>query len=70
MLGKDVCEVRGLGLMLGLELDSKCDDVVDAAFENGLLFNCTAERVLRFVPPLIVGKEHIDMALEFLRSNP
>ncbi|WP_448588450.1 acetylornithine/succinylornithine family transaminase [Thermocrinis sp.] len=59
-------KVRGRGLMLGLELNKNCQDVVLKALEKGLLINCTAERVLRFVPPLIVQREHVDKAVEIL----
>jgi acetylornithine aminotransferase len=53
-------EVRGLGLILGVELDRPGGSVVDACREKGLLINCAHENVLRFLPPLIVGKEEID----------
>ncbi|MHC1570721.1 MAG: acetylornithine/succinylornithine family transaminase [Methermicoccaceae archaeon] len=70
VLGHRVVEARGLGLMLALELDGGCADVVDAALEHGLVFNCTAQRVLRFVPPLVIEREHIDRAINFLEENP
>lgn len=70
VLGCKVVEARGMGLMLALEMDGQCANVVDAALANGLLFNCTAGRVLRFVPPLVIEKEHIDRAINFLRENP
>src|SRR5262249_35708737 len=47
-------QVRGLGLMQGLVLDRPGGDVVSRCLEGGLLINCTAERVLRLTPPLIV----------------
>ncbi|MCS4542197.1 MAG: acetylornithine transaminase [Euryarchaeota archaeon] len=59
-------EVRGLGLLLGMELAYKGDKIVDLARENGLLINCTADTTLRFVPPFIVQKEHIDKAISIL----
>jgi acetylornithine aminotransferase len=58
--------VRGLGLMLGAELDRPGQAVVAACLERGLLVNCTAERVLRFLPPLVVGREEIDEGLAIL----
>lgn len=61
-----VKEVRGLGLILGMELDRDCAPVVDACLEKGFLINCTQEKVLRFLPPLIVGKEEIDLLIENL----
>ncbi len=59
-------EVRGLGLILGVELDRPGGSVVDACLEQGLLINCAHENVLRFLPPLIVGKEEIDSLVETL----
>lgn len=57
-----IVDVRGLGLMLGVELNEKkiAEQAVNKMREKGFLINCTAEKVLRFVPPLIVKKEHID----------
>lgn len=56
-------EVRGIGLMLGMELDVNCADLVNQAREKGLLINCTADKVLRFVPPLVIDKRQIDDAI-------
>ncbi len=63
-----VQDVRGLGLMLGMELASKeiADAAVVKAKERGFLINCTADKVLRFVPPLIVERKHIDELIEAL----
>ncbi|MCD6304797.1 MAG: acetylornithine transaminase [Deltaproteobacteria bacterium] len=55
-----VKEVRGLGLILGMELDRPCAPVVTACLEQGFLVNCAQEKVLRFVPPLIVQDAEID----------
>ncbi|ADC88911.1 acetylornithine and succinylornithine aminotransferase [Thermocrinis albus DSM 14484] len=60
-------EVRGMGLMLALELESNCKEVVLKALEKGLVINCTAKKVLRFVPPLILQKRHVDIAVRILR---
>ncbi len=59
-------EVRGLGLILGMELDIPGGPVVEACREKGFLINCTQEKVLRFIPPLIVSREEIDRLLEEL----
>lgn len=59
-------EVRGRGLILGLQLDIEGAPLVTAALKKGLLINCTAGKVLRFVPPLIVNKGEIDHAIEIL----
>ncbi len=53
-------EVRGLGLILGVEMDRPGAPVVDACTKKGFLINCIQDRVLRFIPPLIVGREEID----------
>jgi len=70
VLGCDVVDARGSGLMLALELDKGCAHIVDAALKHGLIFNCTAQHVLRFVPSLVIEKEHIDRAINFLEDNP
>jgi len=63
-----VQDVRGLGLMLAMELSTKqiADAAVAKARERGFLINCTADKVLRFVPPLIVEREHIDRLIKVL----
>lgn len=63
-----VQEVRGLGLILAMELKSKeaADSALAKARERGFLINCTADKVLRFVPPLIVEKKQIDQLVEAL----
>jgi len=60
-LDKDyVKEIRGKGLMVGMELSIKCEDIVSRSRELGLLLNCTSESVLRFVPPLTITREQLD----------
>jgi acetylornithine/succinyldiaminopimelate/putrescine aminotransferase len=63
-----VSDVRGKGLIIGMELSSKelADKVVVKARENGFLINATADKVLRFVPPLIVERRHIDRLIKVL----
>lgn len=61
-----VKEVRGKGLMLGMELTFPGQPLVEACLAKGLLINCTSQKVLRFLPPLIIGREEIDRALEIL----
>ncbi|GAB4182508.1 MAG: aspartate aminotransferase family protein [Rhodocyclaceae bacterium] len=53
-----VVEIRGDGLMIGVELDRDCGDVVTRALERGLLVNVTAHRVIRLLPPLVFEDEH------------
>jgi len=58
--GDLVVEVRGMGLMIGLELNVPCMEVVGLARKRGLLINCTADRVLRFLPPLTISDADLD----------
>jgi acetylornithine/N-succinyldiaminopimelate aminotransferase len=59
-------DVRGIGLIVGMELDREGAEIVNACTEKGFLINCTHEKVLRFVPPLIVGKKEIDLLVKAL----
>ena len=61
-----VKEVRGMGLILGMELTQPGRDIVNACLAKGAIINCTAGNVLRFVPPLIVNKGHIDEVCDIL----
>ncbi len=61
-----VREVRGRGLMLGMELTIAGQPVVERCLEKGVVLNCTHETVLRFVPPLIVGRQEIDHLVRVL----
>jgi acetylornithine/N-succinyldiaminopimelate aminotransferase len=59
-------EIRGAGLMWGLELDRPAAPIVDAAIQQGLLVNRTAETVIRLLPPYIITAEEIDEAIGLL----
>ncbi len=61
-------EIRGQGLMIGLELDCKCQELVKGCAQAGLLINCTNENVVRFLPPLTVSKKEIDQAVRILKK--
>ena len=61
-----VGRVKGKGLMLGLEIDKPCNELVLKGLQKGLVFNCTAQRVLRFLPPLVITENEIDLAMERL----
>jgi acetylornithine/N-succinyldiaminopimelate aminotransferase len=61
-----VREVRGLGLMWGLELAQEGTPVVAASRERGLLVNCTQGNVIRLLPPLIITDQELDTALAIL----
>ena len=52
--------VRGKGLMVGIELTRPGREVVDLCMDRGAIINCTAGNVLRFVPPLNIGRNHVD----------
>lgn len=60
-------EVRGEGLMLGLQLDVSGKQLVLDGIEAGLLFNCTHDTVLRFLPPYISGEKEVDRAVSILK---
>jgi len=60
-------EIRGKGLMLGIELSFPCNKFVTSMRERGFLINCTNENVVRLLPPLIINKDEINSFLETLR---
>jgi len=63
-------EVRGLGLMVGMELQvPEAKAVMLRCLENGLVINATGDTVLRFLPPLIVTRDEIDRAVEILDDS-
>ncbi len=59
-------EVRGRGLMIGVELTRECASIVDKAREKGVLLNCVQDKVIRFLPPLVIEKEMLDRAVMVL----
>jgi predicted acetylornithine/succinylornithine family transaminase len=61
-------EIRGKGLMLGVELEMEGNPIVETCRQEGLLLNCTANKVLRFVPPLTIKKGEIDRGLAILEK--
>ncbi|MBI5669596.1 MAG: aspartate aminotransferase family protein [Chloroflexi bacterium] len=61
-------EVRGRGLMVGLELTIDVSKVVEAGYEHGLILVNAGTNVIRFVPPLIVEKQHVDELIEKLTA--
>src|SRR6266852_4069267 len=73
-----VVEVRGHGLMIGVELDRLCGDLVTRALEAGLLINVTMDKVIRLLPPLVMGEAEarqvlailVPLAREFLAQAP
>ncbi len=61
-----VKDIRGKGLMLGIELNVPCTELVQSAFERHLLINVTADKVIRMLPPLIINQEEADQLCEIL----
>ncbi|OKY77699.1 MAG: Ornithine/acetylornithine aminotransferase argD [Candidatus Methanohalarchaeum thermophilum] len=59
-------EIRGKGLMLALETDGKAKEIVEKGIEEGFLLNNLGDNTIRFVPPIIIGKEEIDKVVSFL----
>jgi acetylornithine/N-succinyldiaminopimelate aminotransferase len=63
-----IISVRGMGLLIGMELLRDCSDIVNACLGKGLLINCTAGNVLRFTPPLTIQKKDIDSCIDILEE--
>ncbi|GKX31123.1 acetylornithine aminotransferase [Vallitalea longa] len=63
-----ITDVRGHGLMKGMEMNIPVKDVIKKCMEKGLLLVGSGERIIRFVPPLIVKKDDIDSAIAILGS--
>jgi predicted acetylornithine/succinylornithine family transaminase len=63
---QEIKEVRGRGLLIGMQMSHECADIVKACMEHGVLLNCTALNVIRFMPPLIVEQQHIDKVVDVL----
>ncbi len=61
-----VRDIRGVGLMIGIELDRPCAELVGQALEAGLLINVTAERVIRLLPPLILERDQVELLVDQL----
>jgi acetylornithine/succinyldiaminopimelate/putrescine aminotransferase len=61
-------EVRGVGLMAGIELDFPGKEIVQWCQEKGLLINCTQDTVIRFLPPLIIDKKDVDFAVRLVND--
>lgn len=61
-----VTDVRGCGLMLGMEVAGEGKPIVESCLANNVIVNCTAGNVIRIVPPLIISKEEIDIVLAAL----
>jgi len=60
----DVREIRGRGLMVGIELDRPCGELVGAGLERGVIINVTAGSVVRLLPPLIISEAELDQLVD------
>ena len=65
---KVIKEVRGVGLMIGIELNVNGSEIIKSCIQAGLFLNCTHDTVIRFMPPLNVTKEHIDEGLNIFKT--
>lgn len=65
---KHIQEVRGRGLLIGIELDTKARDYAEKLMQDGLLCKETHTRVLRFAPPLVITKDEIDWAMKRIQK--
>jgi predicted acetylornithine/succinylornithine family transaminase len=63
-----IMDIRGMGLLIGMELLRDCAPIVKACMDRGMLINCTAGNVLRFMPPLIVTEKEIDSLADVLEQ--
>jgi acetylornithine/N-succinyldiaminopimelate aminotransferase len=61
-----VKEIRGMGLMIGVELDRPCGDIVKRALAAGLVTNVTADKVIRLLPPLVIKEDEAKKLVEIL----
>jgi acetylornithine aminotransferase/acetylornithine/N-succinyldiaminopimelate aminotransferase len=61
-----VKDIRVIGLMVGLEVENNGPEIVSKMIDERILINCTAEKVLRFLPPLIVQEKEIDYLVQAL----
>ncbi|WP_455218181.1 acetylornithine/succinylornithine family transaminase [Kaarinaea lacus] len=63
---KGIADIRGHGMLLAIELDRPCAELVKLALEQGLLINVTAERVVRLLPPLVMNDDQADQLVDKL----
>ena len=61
-------DVRGIGLMMGIELNCNSSDIISSCREKGLLLVGAGSTVIRFVPPLVITEQEIDKAIDILES--
>ena len=61
-----IVQIRGIGLMIGVELDRPCGDLVKLALERGLIINVTADSVIRLLPPLVMSHDEAQQLVDML----
>ncbi|MGA7859711.1 MAG: aminotransferase class III-fold pyridoxal phosphate-dependent enzyme, partial [Terracidiphilus sp.] len=61
-------EVRGRGLIQGIQIEIPARPIVDAALAEGVLFNATQDTVVRFLPPFLLEEKHVDKGIRVLKK--
>ena len=61
-------EVRGRGLIQGIELEIPARPIVEQALAEGVLFNSTQDTVVRFLPPFLLQEKHVDKGIRVLKK--
>ncbi|MEO8768362.1 MAG: aspartate aminotransferase family protein [Nitrosospira sp.] len=64
----DVRQIRGQGLMIGIELSKPCGDLVKEALKQGLLINVTSDKVVRLLPPLVMQRSEAEQVVDILSA--
>lgn len=64
----DVRQIRGQGLMIGIELSKPCGDLVKEALKRGLLINVTSDKVVRLLPPLVMQRNEAEQVVDTLST--
>jgi acetylornithine aminotransferase len=65
---KGVVSIRGMGLMLGIEFDRPCTELVGRALEAGLLINVTADKIIRLLPPLVMSLDEARQVVDIISA--
>ncbi|MBI3897719.1 MAG: aspartate aminotransferase family protein [Gammaproteobacteria bacterium] len=66
---KGIKQIRGLGLMIGIELDRPCKEILTRALERGVLINVTADKVVRLLPPLTISDAEADQIVTVVADS-
>ncbi|MCM8818683.1 MAG: aspartate aminotransferase family protein [Candidatus Omnitrophica bacterium] len=66
---KIIKKIKGIGLMLAIEIEGNGEELVNICAENGLLINCTHQNVIRIMPAINVKKQEIDEGIEILKKS-